>query len=153
MHELPHFYAASANGAMSGDVAVHASGAFPRLFSAAPPEFGGPGTRWSPETLLVAAIADCYVLTFRAIARAGHLEWQSLRCDVTGTLDRVNKVTQFTAFTVRAQLDISNETDSARARQLLAKAEHLCLVSNSLKGEIAFAATVHYSGEAEPVAL
>ena len=40
-------------------------------FTSAPPEnFDGPGNLWSPETLLVAAVADCFALTFRAIAKA-----------------------------------------------------------------------------------
>jgi organic hydroperoxide reductase OsmC/OhrA len=151
MQELPHTYSASASGAMSGDVVVHGRGAFPELLSAPPPEFGGPGDRWSPETLLVAAIADCYVLTFRAIAHAARLEWHSLRCDVSGKLDRVNRVTQFTAFSVRAELEVPPGTDSAGAQTLLNKTERVCLVSNSLKGDVTFDAIVHYAGDAETI--
>jgi organic hydroperoxide reductase OsmC/OhrA len=31
-------------------------------------QLGGPGGQWSPETLLVAAAAECFILTFRAVA-------------------------------------------------------------------------------------
>jgi organic hydroperoxide reductase OsmC/OhrA len=55
------------------------------------------GGQWSPETLLVAAAVDCFVLTFRAIAAASKLPWERLSCNGEGTLDRVDGVTRFTA--------------------------------------------------------
>jgi organic hydroperoxide reductase OsmC/OhrA len=130
VQELPHHYRVEAHGDVEGEVRL-ASGGLPALASAAPAEFGGPGDRWSPETLLVGAVADCFILTFRAIARASKLSWTSLRCEVEGTLDRV---TQFTGFRVRAALRIPAGGNEEQARRLLAKAEQACLVTNSLKG-------------------
>jgi organic hydroperoxide reductase OsmC/OhrA len=103
------------------------------LESAPPIEFGGPGDRWSPETLLVAAVADCFVLTFRAIAAFSRLPWVSLTCEVSGTVDRVDRVTQFTSFDVRARLRVAAGADVEQARRLLTKAEQTCLVTQSLK--------------------
>ena len=100
-----------------------------------PAEFGGPGDLWSPETLLVAAIADCFILTFRAVARAGKLEWQSLDCETEGTLERVDGVTSFTRYVTRARLRLAPGADAARAHELLERAERGCLVANSLRGE------------------
>jgi len=88
MQEFPHHYSVAAVANPEGEVALQ-SDRLPSLTSTPPAEFGGPGDRWSPETLLVAALADCFVLTFRALARASKLSWLSLRCDVEGTLDRV----------------------------------------------------------------
>ena len=88
MQDLPHRYSVSALAAPGGDAFLEAK-RLPRLASAPPTEFGGPGNRWSPETLLAAAVADCFVLTFRAIANATPLPWVDIRCDVEGTLDRV----------------------------------------------------------------
>lgn len=101
--------------------------------SAPPAAFGGPGGRRSPETLLVGAVADCFVLTFRAIAGVSRLTWVSLNCEVVGTLDRVERVTQFTGFAVRAHLLVSPETNREQALRLLTRAEQSCLVTNSLK--------------------
>ena len=137
MTDFPHYYHASAIAEPDGDVALESNN-LPRLQSAPPEEFGGPGGRWSPETLLVAAVADCFVLTFRAIARVAKLSWLSLTCEVTGTLDRVERVTSFTSFSLRATLDVSAGTNVESARQLLARAEHACLISASLKGALAF---------------
>jgi len=105
-------------------------------FNSAPPaEFGGPGNQWSPETLLVAAVADCFIMTFTAIARASKLEWQSLECRVEGVLDRVNSVTQFTRYDISASLSIAESGDEAKAQHILEKSEAVCLITNSLKGE------------------
>jgi organic hydroperoxide reductase OsmC/OhrA len=71
----------------------------------------------------VASIADCFVLTFQAIATFSKLQWLSLSCDVSGTVDRVDRVTQFTAFEVRARLVVPPGTDAEQARRLLTKAE------------------------------
>jgi organic hydroperoxide reductase OsmC/OhrA len=103
---------------------------------ASPAEFGGPGDCWSPETLLVGAVGDCVILTFRAVARASKLPWISLHCDVTGTLDRIERTTQFTSFDVLAHLEVPAGTDPEQARRALEKAERTCLISNSLKGTI-----------------
>ncbi len=72
MREFPHHYAAVATGGPDGDVQLD-SGRLAALRSAAPAEFDGPGDRWSPETLVTAALADCFVLTFRGIARFSKL--------------------------------------------------------------------------------
>jgi len=132
MVPFPHRYAVTAAGTLNGEVMLTAEG-LPALPSASPAEFGGPGDRWSPETLLVGAVADCFILTFRAIARASNLTWTSMACDVEGTLDRVARVTQFTAFRLKARLRVPCGTDTALAGRLLQKAEEACLITNSLK--------------------
>ena len=52
---------------------------------------------------------------------------------MTGTVDRVDRVTQFTALEVRARLRVPSGANEEQARRLLAKAEETCLVTNSLK--------------------
>ncbi len=134
MQDFPHKYVVSADAKTAGSVKLSSSGVAD-LASAPPVEFGGPGDQWSPESLLVAAVADCYVLSFRAIARASRLDWKSLSCEVEGTLDRVDRITQFTAFSVSAILEIVPGSDESKAERLLEKAEQSCLITNSLKAE------------------
>ena len=133
MQNYPHHYAVLARGEAMGDISLEGYH-LPNLQTAAPPEFDGPGDRWSPETLLVAAVADCFVLTFRGVARAMNVPWVSLECDVVGTLERPERVTQFTRFDLTARLRLPAGTDPERARQTLDKAERGCLIANSLKG-------------------
>ena len=132
MQPFPHHYAVAAAADVASDVTVE-SGGLPTLVSAPPTEFGGPGNRWSPEALLVAAVADCFILTFRGIASMSRLPWTSLACEATGTVDRVERVTQFTAFEIRARLRVPVSANVEQAQRLLVRAEQTCLVTNSLK--------------------
>lgn len=134
MHPYPHIYSASTSGSATAPVTVSSPG-LADLPSAPPPEFDGPGGFWSPETLLCAAVADCFVLTFRAIARASRFDWLSLACRVDGTLERVDGVPKFTRYVTTATLSVAPGADGSKARILLTKAEHGCLVSNSLTGK------------------
>lgn len=141
MQEFPHYYAVSAATEAETNVTMSSAG-LDNFETAGPPEFGGPGDVWSPETLLVGAVADCFVLSFRAIARAAKLEWSSLSCDVVGTLDKIERVTQFTSFDVKAQLTVTAGIDEKKAHRLLEKAEQHCLITNSMKAGSTLVATV-----------
>lgn len=132
MQQLPHHYRVAAATRPDDDVRLSSAG-LDTLESAPPAEYGGPGDKWSPETLLVASVADCFVLSFKAIARASKFEWQSLECKVEGTLDREDKVTRFVGFRIKAVLEVPSGADEARARRLLEKAEESCLITQSLK--------------------
>lgn len=134
MQDFPHRYHVRGSASSAGDVMLSADG-LPDLATQAPAEFGGPGDRWSPEALLVAAVADCFILSFRAIASASRFEYSALSCEVEGVLDRVERVMKFTRFTVRARLSAPPGTDEDKARKLLHKAEQSCLISNSLNAE------------------
>jgi len=144
MQDLPHHYVVAADAKAAGNVVLSSSGV-DDLPSAAPAEFGGPGDQWSPESLLVAAVADCFILSFRAISRASRLEWNALTCEVEGTLDRVDRVTKFTQFDVVARLDVAADTDVKKAERLLEKAEKACLITNSLIADSHLEATVQVS--------
>lgn len=141
MHELPHNYVVSAAAELDANIQLSSPG-LESMQSAPPAEFGGPGDQWSPETLLVASVADCFILTFRAIARASKFDWVSLECTVDGTLERIDRVTQFTGFAVKATLTVPAGADSARATLLMEKAERGCLVTNSLIADSHLEATV-----------
>lgn len=134
MQAYPHHYKAAASVTGSEPVAVSSAGL--QTFNSAPPaEFGGPGDQWSPETLLMASIADCLVMTFQAIARASKFDWLDLHCEVEGVLDRVERVTRFTSYDIHARLTLPAGADEDKARQILEKSESACLISNSLTGE------------------
>jgi len=134
VQEFPHHYAVAASSAADSNVVLRSPG-LESLESAGPAEFGGPGDRWSPETLLVAAVVDCFILSFKAIARASRMEWLSLQCDAVGNLEKVDKVTQFTGFRIQATLEVPAGTREDKALRLLEKAEKSCLITNSLKAD------------------
>jgi organic hydroperoxide reductase OsmC/OhrA len=135
MHPLPHKYRTTSAASAAGGAAILSSPGLPDLTIDAPAEFDGPGDQWSPETLLTGAVADCFVLTFRAIAAASKLEWKTVRCNVESTLERVDNVTRFSRFELKVHLAVPAGTDEARAKRVIEKAERGCMVTNSLVGE------------------
>ncbi|MEZ4733100.1 MAG: OsmC family protein [Caldilineaceae bacterium] len=135
MQNFPHHYLVTADGAATGTVMV-TSANLPDWPTDAPAEFDGPGDVWSPETMLVGAVANCFILTFRAIARASKFEWQQLACKAVGVLDRVERVTQFTEMHLTVTLTAPAGADVEKAQRLLEKAEQNCLITNSLKGKV-----------------
>jgi organic hydroperoxide reductase OsmC/OhrA len=141
MKAYPHNYHVAAKAAPEGEVLLSSAG-LAELRSAPPVEFDGPGDRWSPETLLTGAIVDCFILTFRAVARAGKLTWISLDCDIEGTLERDQGVTRFTGFRISARLGVPAGTDVEAAERAMHKAEANCLITNSLLAHPELTATV-----------
>jgi organic hydroperoxide reductase OsmC/OhrA len=134
MKPLPHVYPVAASLSAGGAVQMQAS-ELPDIEIASPREFDGPGDRWSPETLLAGALASCFLLTFKAVARASKLEWQSVYCAVDATLDRSDGATRFTAFRTRVRLTVPASSDRALCERVLQKSERGCLIANSLNGE------------------
>jgi len=145
MQDYPHHYVVSADAPAEGVISVSSSG-LQTLPSLAPPEFDGPGDLWSPETLLVASVADCFILTFRAVARGSQFEWDAVKCEVRGVLDRVDKVTRFTEFHVHVTLQVPEGTDMQKAERLIEKSDHVCLVNNSLTAETVLTTEIVVSG-------
>ena len=135
MEGYPHHYLANATGGNEGSVVVSGEG-LPPLDTRSPPQFGGPEGVWSPETMLSASVANCFILSFRAIARASKFEWTALECDVDGILDRPDRATYFTAFNIHAVLKVPTDAKIEMGQRLMEKAEKICLITASLKADI-----------------
>lgn len=142
MQAFPHHYRVGFTAASTDAAIALDSPGLGSLSCAPPTEFGGPGDQWSPETLLVGAIASCFALSFRSVADASKFAWKSLRCEVDGTLDRVDRVTRFTTVSLAVELEIDDPAAIDRADRLLHKAEEICLITNSLNAEVSFQARV-----------
>ncbi|MDA3922615.1 MAG: OsmC family protein [Salinisphaera sp.] len=145
MQSLPHHYHVHAQGSAEGEVRI-GSDQLPELAATAPPEFDGPPGYWSPEMLLMASVASCFVLTFRGVARASKLDWESLDCDVEGLLERHSGRNLFSQLTVKPRLVVRNQTDERKARQCLDKAESTCLITNSLTADVQLDPSVEVAG-------
>jgi len=137
MQELPHLYKVKVNGSPTNNVKVFAEN-LPPLEVAPPKGFDGPGDQWSPEELLMASVANCLVLSFRAIAKASNFDWLSIECESQGELNKVDKKILFTKIFTQARLVISSGGDENKAERLLNRAEQTCFISNSLSAESHF---------------
>jgi peroxiredoxin-like protein len=98
----------------------------------APPEFGGVQGRWTPEDLLLSAVASCYTTTFRALAERSRFGYADLEVEVQGTIHRADSGYHFSEIIMRPNLTILSEEGRKRALVLIKKAEALCLVSRAL---------------------
>jgi len=99
---------------------------------AAPPQFGGLEGRWSPEDLLLSAVAGCFTTTFRALADYSKFEVTDFEVEVEGTVRKAESGYEFSGILVRPTVTISNPEERSRAERLLEKANRLCLVSRAL---------------------
>jgi len=131
MKPLPHRYEVVLSGGTTGYAATSAKGC-PNLASAPPPEFDGPGDAWSPEELLLAAVATCFMFTLRAVAQVSRVDFISLELTVEGTVDRRDGRMRFMEIVLRPRLQVPVGTEPERALRVLEKAEKSCIVSASL---------------------
>jgi organic hydroperoxide reductase OsmC/OhrA len=98
----------------------------------APPEFGGAPGYWTPEHLLLAALAGCFAATFRAIARHSNFEYADLQVEVEGTVSKAESGYRFSEIIFHPRLIIQDEGKRDRALSLLQKTKTGCLVSKAL---------------------
>jgi organic hydroperoxide reductase OsmC/OhrA len=131
MKPLPHRYDVQLKGGPTGYGHLDSVGR--RTLATAPPrEFGGPGDAWSPEHLLLASVEACFLFTFRAVARASHLEFLNVNIHAEGTVDHQVGVTKFTEIVLRPRLTFAHGVDRAKVAAVIGKAEKNCLVSATL---------------------
>jgi peroxiredoxin-like protein len=115
----------------------------------APTEFGGIEGRWTPESLLLGAIAGCYTTTFRALAEYSKFEYTDLEVEAQGAIRKAESGYAFGEITIRPKLTISSEEEQPRALRLLEKTKNLCLVARALSVPQIFEPRVHVTARAE----
>ena len=75
----------------------------------APPQFGGLEGRWTPEDLLLSAVASCYTTTFRTVADHSKLEYADLEVEVEGVISKTDSGYSFSEIVIRPNLTISSD--------------------------------------------
>lgn len=135
MKPLPHRYEVTLAAGPTGYATLRSRGVAD-LRTEAPTDFDGPGDAWSPEQLLLAAVESCFLLTFRAVAKASGIAFTSLTVDGEGIVDRADGSMRFTEIVLRPRLTLPAGSDATRVRRALEKAEHACLVSASLSTRV-----------------
>ena len=110
-----------------------------------PPEFGGETEMWSPETFLLAAVASCFISTFRAITDYAKFDSVALDVTVDGKIEKEQGGFRFTEVTVRPVLTVASDEETDKGLKLLLKSEAACLVSRSLNARVSIEPTVQVS--------
>lgn len=134
MQQLPHTYAVTVNSEPNTNLTASAEN-LPNIQVAPPSQFGGPGDQWSPEDLLMAAVANCFVLSFKAIAKPSKVNWTSINCVSEGMLEKAGGKVVFTKVVTKVKLTLSPGQNAAAAERAITKAEEICLITNSLSSE------------------
>jgi peroxiredoxin-like protein len=137
----------------SGQTGIAKSDSSPNaIHFTAPPQFGGLEGRWTPEHLLMTALASCFTTTFHAIAGYSKFEYTDLAVEAEGIVSKTDPGYCFTEIVIRPSLTIPSEEQRERAISLLHKAKDLCLVSRALATPQEFEARVEigrHSGQSD----
>ncbi len=104
----------------------------------APVAFGGFEGRWTPEDLLLGALASCFTTTFRALAEHSGFEYTDLQMEAEGIVNRGSSGYAFAEIVVRPSLTVMHKEQEEQGLRLLHKAKAVCLVSRALAVPQAF---------------
>lgn len=135
MSEFPHVYTTTVEG--TNDVALKLKcESLPVTEVTPPPQFGGPEGTWNPEIFFSASISTCFILTFKAVARAMKLEWVNINVDADAYLDKIDGKMSFTKADIFVTLKVPEGSNEEVYLKALHKAEENCLITNSINSEI-----------------
>lgn len=109
----------------------------PDIQVATPPEFKGHEGIWSPEDLFVASVNVCVMTTFLAYAEGAGLSVTGYESEAEGRLELVDGKFRVTSVTLKPKVMLKAGEDAEKAQELLAKADANCLISNSIKSNVA----------------
>ncbi|WP_298251309.1 OsmC family protein [uncultured Arthrobacter sp.] len=103
------------------------------LRGTADPSFHGSRNRWNPEQLLLAALAQCHMLSYLHVAVTAGLVVTGYRDTATGTL-RLNRdgSGEFTGVVLRPQVELADPAQAPLADSLHAEANALCFIARSV---------------------
>ena len=141
MKPLPHTYEVALAGAQAGYAIVSGTG-LPDLTTAPPSEYDGPGDAWSPEHLLLAAVSSCFLFTFRAVAKASHIDFVEVEAATSGTVDKTAGTIRFADILLRTTVTAASGADPAAVHRAVDKAAARCLVSSSLQTPVRVEAAI-----------
>jgi organic hydroperoxide reductase OsmC/OhrA len=115
----------------SRDMQVEPSGK-PVILGSAGARYFGDDTRYNPEDLMLASLAECHLLTYLALATKAGIRIESLAIGITGVLGNVDGKTRFVRAILTPQVTLAPGGDAARAEALHRDAHEQCFMSNSV---------------------
>jgi len=96
-------------------------------------ELGGLQGRWTPEQLLLCALAGCFTTTFNDVARASKFEYTDLEVEIEGSVRRSRTAgCNFTEILIRPRLTIPSEEQREGGLTLLRRTKSLCMISRAI---------------------
>lgn len=140
-HPFPHNYDVDLTW-KSGNFSELSSGSRPVIPGGPPAQFDGTDeTRWSPEHLVLTALAQCLMLTWISLNKRSQIPLKGWESKASSVLEKTKEGLQFTSF----KLAVTLKTEAGRedeAKRLLETAKKYCIVANALKTPATLDATI-----------
>ncbi len=96
-------------------------------------ELGGLHGRWTPEQLLLCALAGCFTTTFHDVARGAKFEYTDLEVEIEGSVKRSRtNGCNFTEILIRPRLTVPVEDQRELGLALLRRTQALCMISRAV---------------------
>lgn len=123
----------------------------PPLAASADRAFHGDADRWNPEEMLVAALAQCHMLSYLHVAVRRGVVVTAYTDDAVGTLRQQGLGGAFTGVVLRPRVVVADASMVAEARRAHAEARELCFIANSVSFPVAHEPEI-VVGDPEPPA-
>jgi len=108
----------------------------PDINVACPPEFGGHPNIWSPEDLFLASIEVCTMTSFFYLTARSKITINSYESKAKCSAKLVDGVFKLTDINIFIKIHAPSDYKKERIEKLLEKLTKICLVSNSIDGNL-----------------
>jgi organic hydroperoxide reductase OsmC/OhrA len=126
---------AKATGVFETPWAIH-SGSL-QAVCAIPSSFGGSGGGFSPEDLFLQAAMNCFIGTFKVVAKLSKLSYSEVQVAGKLLVDR-NDQGKTMMKTIHLEISVSDADPAARLETIVAKTIRDGFILNSIKSEISY---------------
>ncbi|WP_439566008.1 OsmC family protein [Microcella sp.] len=117
------------------DHRIHAEGKRHEIEGSSDRTFRGDADRWNPEELVIAALAQCHMLSYLHVAAVNGIVVVDYRDEATGTLQQEGDGGRLIEATLRPVVTLAahhDDEDARRAEALHHRASELCFIANSV---------------------
>lgn len=130
-HPFPHRY--ELDCVWTGGDRCDLSSGSRALKGGAPAQFDGTDeSLWSPEHLILAALAQCLMATYHALNKRYPIETKSYASKAESVLDKTREGLVFTSFKVVVTVKVPADR-AEDAKKLIELSKKYCITSNALK--------------------
>ncbi|QIX25701.1 OsmC family peroxiredoxin [Nocardioides sp. JQ2195] len=113
------------------DVLLRADGK-PALEGSADPTFRGDASRWNPEELLLAALAQCHLLSYLHSAVTHGVLVTAYADSPVGTMEQSGQGGRFTSVVLRPRVSVASEDQVGTAMRIHHEASENCFIAASV---------------------
>ncbi|MDY7544480.1 MULTISPECIES: OsmC family protein [unclassified Cryobacterium] len=118
----------------------------PSIAASSDPAFRGDPSRWNPEQLYVASIAQCHMLWYLGLAAKSGVTVVGYEDRPTGLMiEEANGAGQFDNVTLHPIVTITADSDADVAEELHHRVADYCFIARSVQTPIRYAVTISKS--------